>query len=81
MFTNSILAFSEQDVSSLDLIFSYVFCTPVSMDSVDSEAVALAWGLLRGTHIRFKPWWPVHALAYVLSYLSVFEFRSAECLY
>ena len=24
----------------------HVFCTPVSMDSLDSEAVALAWGLL-----------------------------------
>ena len=35
---------SNLEISQLDIskIFSYRFCTPVSMDSLDGEAVALA---------------------------------------
>ena len=72
-FTNSTLTFSELDVSKLEIskldisqIFSCRFYTPVSMDSVDRKAVALAWGLLHAPTLILNPGgtymhWPLYS--------------------
>ena len=59
------LIFSEPDVSNLEIskldiskIFSYSFCTPVSMDSLDDKAVALAWGLIHAPTLVLNPGGP-----------------------
>ena len=70
-FTNS---FSELDVSNLEIskldiskIFSYRFCNPVSMDSLDGEGAALAWGLLHAPTLSLNPGSPyMHCMAWLI---------------
>ena len=65
VFTNSTffkLTFSELDVSNLNLMFPKfshrAFVPLLSIDSIDGEAVPLAWGLLHAPTLIWNPGGP-----------------------